>query len=59
MGCKNMRFRILDGSPGVRGQPLALAAGSSIAYEQGKPVPNRLSGLSLPTLADSPSYNFV
>lgn len=33
---------------------VSLAAGSSIAYEQGKPVPNRLSGLSLPTLADSP-----
>ena len=33
---------------------LSLATGSSIAYEDGKPVPNRLSGLSLPTLADCP-----
>jgi len=33
---------------------VSLAAGSSIAYEAGKPVPNRLSALQLPTLADSP-----
>ncbi|MBX7482871.1 xanthine dehydrogenase family protein molybdopterin-binding subunit [Qipengyuania qiaonensis] len=33
---------------------LSLATGSSIAYEDGKPVPNRLSGLALPTLADCP-----
>ncbi len=33
---------------------LSLATGSSIAYEGGKPVPNRLSGLSLPTLVDCP-----
>ncbi len=33
---------------------LSLATGSSIAYDNGKPVPNRLSGLSLPTLADCP-----
>lgn len=33
---------------------LSLATGSSIAYEAGKPVPNRLSGLALPTLADCP-----
>jgi isoquinoline 1-oxidoreductase beta subunit len=33
---------------------VSLAAGSSIAFEDGTPVPSRLSGLSLPTLADSP-----
>lgn len=33
---------------------LSLATGSSIAYEAGKPVPNRLSALALPTLADCP-----
>ncbi|MEX0341617.1 MAG: molybdopterin cofactor-binding domain-containing protein, partial [Erythrobacter sp.] len=33
---------------------LSLATGSSIAYEDGKPVPNRLAGLSLPTLAECP-----
>ena len=26
----------------------------SIAYEDGKPVPNRLAGLALPTMADCP-----
>ncbi len=33
---------------------LSLATGSSIAYEDGKPVPNRLAGLALPTMADCP-----
>lgn len=33
---------------------LSLATGSSVAYEDGKPVPNTLAGLSLPTLADCP-----
>ena len=33
---------------------LALATGSSLAYENGKTVPQRLAGLSLPTLADCP-----
>ena len=33
---------------------LSLATGSSISYEAGKPVPNRLSALGLPTLADCP-----
>lgn len=33
---------------------LSLATGSSLAYENGKPVPQRLAGLSLPTLADCP-----
>ena len=33
---------------------LSLATGSSVAYEDGKPVPLRLRGLALPTLADSP-----
>lgn len=33
---------------------LSQATGSSIAYEAGKPVPNRLSALGLPTLADCP-----
>lgn len=33
---------------------LSLATGSSIAYEAGKPVPNRLSALGLPTLSDCP-----
>ncbi|MFA6219699.1 MAG: molybdopterin cofactor-binding domain-containing protein [Erythrobacter sp.] len=33
---------------------VSLAAGSSVAYEAGKPVPNRLSALQLPVLADSP-----
>ena len=33
---------------------LSLATGSSIAYVDGKPVPNRLSGLAMPTLADCP-----
>jgi isoquinoline 1-oxidoreductase subunit beta len=33
---------------------LSLATGSSIAYEEGKPVPGRLAGLALPTLADCP-----
>ena len=33
---------------------LSLATGSSIAYQDGKPVPDRLAGLSLPVLADCP-----
>ncbi|QYJ06945.1 xanthine dehydrogenase family protein molybdopterin-binding subunit [Qipengyuania flava] len=33
---------------------LSLATGSSIVYEDGKPVPSRLAALGLPTLADSP-----
>ncbi|HCI62137.1 MAG TPA: xanthine dehydrogenase, partial [Erythrobacter sp.] len=33
---------------------LSLATGSSVAYEDGRPVPARLAGLSLPTLADCP-----
>ena len=33
---------------------LSLATGSSIAYEDGKPVPNRLSGLGLPAMGDCP-----
>ncbi|WP_324826563.1 xanthine dehydrogenase family protein molybdopterin-binding subunit [Qipengyuania zhejiangensis] len=33
---------------------LSLASGSSVVFENGKPVPNRLSALGLPTLADSP-----
>ncbi len=33
---------------------LSLASGSSVAYENGKPVPNRLAGLNLPRLADTP-----
>ena len=33
---------------------LSLATGSSVAYEDGKPVPHRLAGLALPTLADTP-----
>ncbi len=33
---------------------LSLATGASVAYEDGKPVPARLGGLALPTLADSP-----
>ncbi|MBX7497122.1 molybdopterin-dependent oxidoreductase [Qipengyuania sp. 6B39] len=33
---------------------LSLANGSSVAFEEGKPVPNRLAALGLPTLADSP-----
>ncbi len=33
---------------------LSLATGSSVAYEDGKPVPAALRGLALPTLADCP-----
>ncbi|MEZ5681583.1 MAG: molybdopterin cofactor-binding domain-containing protein [Erythrobacter sp.] len=33
---------------------LSQATGASFAYEDGKPVPNRLSALGLPTLADCP-----
>ena len=33
---------------------LSLATGSSVAYEEGRPVPARLAGLGLPTLADCP-----
>jgi isoquinoline 1-oxidoreductase beta subunit len=33
---------------------LSLATGSSVAYEEGRPVPARLAGLGLPTLTDCP-----
>jgi isoquinoline 1-oxidoreductase beta subunit len=33
---------------------LSLATGSSVAYEEGRPVPARLAGLGLPTLGDCP-----
>lgn len=33
---------------------LSLASGSSVVFEAGKPVPNRLSALNLPTLMDCP-----
>ena len=40
---------------------LSQATGSSVTFVEGKPVPNRLSALGLPTLADSPelSIEFV
>ncbi|WP_369026821.1 molybdopterin cofactor-binding domain-containing protein [Qipengyuania sp. RANM35] len=34
---------------------LSLATGSSVVFEQGKPLPNRLSGLGLPKLSDCPA----